>query len=691
MANPPFDFVQGAESNYSSEDLDSMGVTETNEAPKPVKAILPMSEKKAGELTRWLDEQMNALIIEQETKIQEFAIYEQAYRAMPEKPKDVPFANACTDVMPLIASAVDPVFARLDTGIFRQDPPFRVGALRKSMKQYEIPLQKFTNYYMKHIIDLRKTSQPRLLELAKFGTCVFYIDYRHKKQKVKIYDSEGKPQTEERTTFCGPVIEGVELSDFFFGALHQDIQECPIVFRRIRTTVDKLRALEYQEWITGVDKISAFGGRHERSTMEDTLEATQNHGTNIAADENEIIVYEAFFHYDHDGDGHTDLLRAVIYKDAGKENNATQPITLLQLRLHDAWHGRYPFVVIPYNTNNQSIYGTGLGETTYPFQLAVTRFHQLATDNAFIANARMFAIKRNTPGIEGDVKPYAGKTFHVENPQTDIAPVQLGEIYPSTLTERQNLIGLAEKRTGVSDYLTGRESPIIGSRATATSTLALIQEGTKRVEQVMENIRGGYAEMIEMCFHLWAQYGTYDVLDYAFGDEETGAKVDEFFKSVAPRARLRGAFTVDIGVTDATTNRQVQQQQQLALINVMQMYLEKLVQLGQLSIQMAQTPQMLELIKEVIKSANLMFKDLLVKYDIQNAEDYLPDILKLFPQVGEPESDAIGVPGETGGPGLDGGIGGLDALLSMVRGQAGGAGQAINNMPAAPLDPAIAG
>jgi len=650
----------------SIEDMGRVAAAKQEEFKNP-KAIMRMSTDTRKELSVWLSDQLTQLTDEYEGKREEWARYEHAYKAYPEVAKSIPFIGASTDNIPLIASMVDPVHARLETGIFRQSPPFTMTALRKSMMKYEKPLQKFVNFYMKNIIDARKVASPRLLELAKLGTAVFYIDYRIDKKPRMSYIG-GKAETEMVTNFQGPVLEGVDLGDFLFPALYQDVQACPLVARRIRTTIPHLNSMARSGWLVNVDKVTGFGGR-ERTTVEEALEDTQGLASIQSNESVEIVIYEVFFRYDV-GDGVEQMMRAVVHMQTS-DGHEGSPLTILQLRPNDAWHGKYPFVLMNYTINNNSLLGTGLCEMVYPFQESVKRYHQLAQDNAFIANAKMFIAKRGIPGLEGDIKVYAGRTIYTDNPGADLIPLSMGDIYPSTLTERQNLLGLAEKRTGVSDYMVGRESPIVGSRATATSTLALIQEGTKRVEQVMENIRVGWNEIHEMFFHLWAQHGTWDLNEIQFGDEEDVRLVEEFFTTVAPKARLTGAFSINIGVTDATTNKQVQQQMQLALINVIQGYLKQLLEMGQLVIQTQGIPQFVGLVKEVIESSTAMYRDLLSKYDIPNSEEYLPDVLDLLASVGAPGAEQGGTGGTPPGVKPDTGLSGMDDLLAMVRGSTG--------------------
>src|SRR5256886_1628392 len=231
----------------------------------------------------------------------------------------------------------------------------------------------------------------------------------------------------------------------------------------------------------------------------------------------------------------------VCFSDLHKDNRA-----ILQLRYNWYFHQRKPYTLIAYTTTDDSLYGLGILEMTKPFQDAITRLHRLASDNAYLANVRMFIVRRNS-GIEKVPRLYTGRCFFVDEPAKDFIPFAVSDIYPSTLAERQNLFGMLEKRTGVSDYLTGRESPVIGTRATATSTLALIQEAKARVEEVLQNIRDGYEEIIQNCVSIWIQFGTNGVEDLIFGDDQTAKDVKEFFKSVT-QENVNGMYAVRLTV-----------------------------------------------------------------------------------------------------------------------------------------------
>ncbi len=575
-------------------------------------------------LAIWIDAWLTDLKDAHDKKVTEWTEQEDAYRALDQGPLEDPFVGAPGHVVPLAAMAVDPIVARLDTGIFKTAPVFVFKGLRKSYLKYVNALEAWVEYYQKHQLKLRQTLVPRLFEFTKHGTMVLKVVHHREVCKGKKYNKEAdwKLEDYEYTTFEGPQIFGVSIKDFMFPPHYQHFQDCPVSFERHRTTYNELLTRQNSGEITNVEKLL---GQESGNTLNE-LERARAEGANYIdpGHQNKFIeVYEIWADYFYK-DRHWKL--AIMY------HRDTQ--TFLSVRLNYYFHQKKPYIVIPYTVTNDSLWGIGIVEMVLAFQKMLTQWDRSALANAMLANIRMLITTKDSE-IESRPKFYTGRVFKVADPSKDLIPFSPAQdVYPSTLTERQNIIGLAEKRTGVSDYLTGRESPIIGSRATATSTLALIQEGTRRVEEVMENVRAGLAEAMQLCMANWIQFGLGDVKDIVFGDDEISVRITEFFNQI-DADNINGMMAIDLAATDAANNRSVQQQVQLAIIQVMMQYLKQLVEVGKLAVESAaQAPQLAALIGEVMTSARNMFKELLTRYDIRNPEEYLPDLEKFLGSIG---------------------------------------------------------
>lgn len=652
---PDIQFIGDQGQMEAPEEATIEGVTPhdevSEESPYP-EAVFEMSDENEERLKAHIQEWMAALRSAQSQKIEEWADQEAAYRAISLGPQNHPFVGACGDVVPVIAMAVDPIHARLDTGIFKAKPIFKLTGLKKSILPYIDALEQWIEYYQKHRVKFRGVCSPRLLEMTKHGTMIYKTVYERETYTLKTYNKEWEVVDKEVTTFAGPKTYGISIQDLLFPPGYQHINDCPFVAERIRTSMGQLKIAEASKKLKDVDKCKDNGTR-TKDVLREERQISSNHQDAMRGVGDSIEIWEIWCDFVIDEAKGIPSRLVITYDEVSG--------TFLQRRYNWYFHQRKPYTVIPYQVTNDSLYGIGIGEMSMFFQDAQTKWHRMATDNAYLANIRMFIAKKDS-GVEEVPKLYTGRTFFVDNPQTDFIPFAAADVYASTLSERQNLLGLNEKRTGVSDYLTGRESPIVGSRATATSTVALIQEGTRRVEEVLENVRGGYAEIAQLWIYIWIQYGLDGVEDVVFGDDEVGQKVKDFFDKVN-QENVVGMIAIDLAATDAANNKSVQQQVQLAVIQVMMQYLDKLTQAGQLALSAAATqPALTELIGAVMSSARKMFTDLLSKYDIRNPEDYLPDLeVYLKDAITAGQGQAGGSPPSGGGaaqpPGMGGGGG----------------------------------
>ena len=651
---------------------DRLGYGLNDEPPEVAKPserkFPPMLKLEDAEFDRcreWLANRLEELKYAHDNKMAELTLFEEAYKAAPSKViKNIPYRGASTDVMPVIAMAVDPISARLDIGIMKQQPVFAIVPLRKSLVSYKECLEDWVQFNQQHRWKLRQVAAPRFLEFAKLGTMVFKTVYDRVEAPIKTWemnpDTGRFSQKSKRVTkFTGARVFGVPLDRFYFPPGYSNIDDCPIVAERLSLTYDKLRVAEASGKIVDVEKLGHAATRTSKSDMEQQQELNANHEEPLEY-KHEYELFEVWFDYDIDGDGYPESLVAIFEPERR---------VFLQLTYNWYFHQRKPYTVIPYTLQDGTLYGMGLAEMILPFQNSITRWQQMAQDNAYLANIRMYIVKKNS-GIEETPRLFAGRMFAVDDPSKDFKPFASADIYPSTLVERQNLFGMVEKRTGVSDYLTGRESPILGSRATATSTIALIQEGTKRVEQTLENIRVGFADVLEKSFCIWIQYGTEDLEDLVFGQEETATKIDAFFKQVNAEHVINGAIGVTLKATDAGDNKQARQQMQLAIINIMMGYFEKQLAAASQALEATKTgmPELAPLVSDTLVAARQLFNDLLRTYDIRNPEQYLPELEKYLGGAPEPGAGAVygtsaGGPPETTGlpPGLEG-IPGLSGL-----------------------------
>jgi hypothetical protein len=105
---------------------------------------------------------------------------------------------------------------------------------------------------------------------------------------------------------------------------------------------------------------------------------------------------------------------------------------------------------------------------------------------------------------------------------------------------------------------------------------------------------------------------------------------------------------------------------QLAIIQVLMGYYEKLVSVGQMAVQaQQQMPQLADMLEEIMTAARKMFMDLLQKYDTRNPEAYLPDLEKIIAAGQQAGPNGMGPAGPGAPPGQSPAPGGQPGLPAL--------------------------
>lgn len=680
-------------------DLPPPAITRPEDVIPP--PLLTLPPEKREWLIEWLRQQVQLLMAKHGELERFYVDIEDAYRAPAIADQGFPFKGHATETMPVIASTIAPISARLATGINKQDPPLRVIPLKKSVEQVAPALEKWVNFRRKYLLRMPETTPSAYLELCKLGTMVpkTTFEVRETRSKEYVLQADGSWKVETVTKEVQqPKVEFIPSVDVIWPAGYTSARDLPIIIERQQWTVDDLlrdASGDNPHFDPEAVKAVILQATTNRTLMEDKREE-MNRDRGTTQDER-IELYECWFWFDPEQDPSNPLetRKEPSHLVATLHLGTSQ---LLQLRYNYYFHQTHPYDPTAYVVASGSLRGLGVGEMSKPFQEAITRWYRMASDNAYLANIRMFATPK---GAMKDlrIEMFAGRNINnFANPQTDIRELKLSDTYPSTLSERNTLSQMNQSLTGSNDYLGGNESPVVGSRATATSTLALIQEAKSRVEEVTDNIRKCESAIAMKCLSFDVQFGPGSNLDDAL-DEDEAALVRAFLDSISV-SELDGALAIDLTATDAAGNKNVQQQNLMAAQQILDGYNGFLLQMWQTGQQM---PQLIPMLLDMADAKRSTLRDTLTKMSIPSPDHLLPDLREYLqppppqglPQAPPPEPpggpagaggppgaglppDMGGVPGPGAGPldagtGAPTGIGGIDRAIERVQGAYGGA------------------
>ena len=298
------------------------------------------------------------------------------------------------------------------------------------------------------------------------------------------------------------------------------------------------------------------------------------------------------------------------------------------MRLEEDTYPRWPLFLFRYGPRDASLYGLGIVEVTKPYDDALHALYNLLIDNYKISTNQCLKVRKGT-SLGPDTEVFPGKIFRVDAVD-DVEAFALGQPFVLNPQFPRMIWDLGERRAGVSDYSLGRESPIVGHRATATATMALIQEGQRRFDLVISDIREELARLglyvLEMMQTRLDKKEAYLV----FG--EKGEYVEKYL--TLPNSPARAC--VKVNVASVAMNKEVAKQDAMVTYQLLSQHYQAIAQV------------MLQLANPNIPPE---FRDFLVRV-AQAATEKLKEVLEAYGGVGvEKYSDVVNLPTEEGGGG----------------------------------------
>jgi hypothetical protein len=315
-------------------------------------------------------------------------------------------------------------------------------------------------------------------------------------------------------------------------------------------------------------------------------------------------------------------------------------------------------------------------------QEEISTIHRQRIDNATLANMRMIVTSRAIEGLRPGDPLYPGKVIRASSTD-DVKPLQLTEVYPSTFTNEQVSMTLAERVSGVNEAMLGRALPV--TRTTATAQIQLLEENRQRFELAIRRARRVIGKAGEMIYDQFHQFGTGGLAQEWLGDR--GLIVEELFRM--PRERVVAGFAVNVVPTTARVNRQIEMQSNLQLFQL-------LVQLHQQLLPIAQAfaPQALPMIAHALVSGARRFMlRVLEAFDEKDPEGILEALALLERILPSPASQGVaqdirsqledlsaalsGLPADIGravGTSVSEVLGGLEGAVRSAAGSPNGGG-----------------
>ena len=510
------------------------------------------------EEVRWAEEAL-------EEFRERIARHEQLYLGQPkQKVKNFPWEKASNLVVPLVGTFVDAIFARHHNTLFNVPKIWFVEYFNEAWKDAAPLWREFIEFDSVRTWKLHSVATDWINQAVKHGLGVIRVPWEQRLRKATVFNpTSGGEMDEVYEAHVGPAPHFIPLARCLWPSDATSVESARWFGRKYWVAKRRFElGMKLGFYSNGEDYLKTVR-RIERTAEEEAKDTAA--GTQAPVMPEGVELYEISWLLDIDGDGVEEEIILVFNPAVRKFARAIY---------HPYWHGRRYFIGIPYWPLEGRVEGLGLCGMLEQLEEAISTVHNQATDNATVANTRIWAARPGNPQIRPGMKLYPGKVVLLDDPANDLIPKQLGEIYPSIVEREAILRDYAERRAGVTDYSLGRESPVVGWRATATSTLSLLQEAARRFDLPLRNIRVGFNELALQATELYQQFRPVRKLAAFFGDRLP--MVLAFMTQ--PPTRVRDGMDINLQATTATKNIVQERESFVQLFTLITQYYQMVVQ-----------------------------------------------------------------------------------------------------------------
>jgi hypothetical protein len=335
-------------------------------------------------------------------------------------------------------------------------------------------------------------------QMLIYGTSVVKVYWDKKvetvEEEIEIdpdFPELGSQKVEvEKTTKNQPVVEMVDLYDFFWDPKGFDIDSCGWVAHRTYRSYDYLIKMQKQGLYKNVnllekDKTRPFKGETDKITRTTALGTTDPQSVSGDSDKEANI---ELIEYWEDNRVVTIANRTVVIRD---DKN---PFA----------HGKKPFVRFVDQSVPKEFCGIGELEPIETLQKELNDMRNQRMDNASLILNRMWLVQNGANVDEDELVSDVGGIIHTDKIE-GVQALYPPEIPNSSYREETLIKADIQQTTGITDYTKGVASDALANE-TATGISMMQEAGNARIKLKMMNIEMGIREIGELFISLNKQF-----------------------------------------------------------------------------------------------------------------------------------------------------------------------------------------
>lgn len=548
------------------------------------------------------------------------------YNGWPRDPARVsPRPNAPNLEITVGALACDVICAQIIDLYFQVQPPLTVKP-RTGHDGVRQAFQMFVDWMCEARIKLRTAVDNYTLDDVQLGSAVYYCPWREyvrKTDSLKVTDAGPRMQAWPIEDLLIPASPAQSVQDMRWVTLRMWLDKSDLEMRRDR-----------DGWDPDFDKMTV-------ATMMDPLrqrrlELAQQQGTdNETLRGNFYEICMSWCYKDIDKDGIDEDLTVVWDRASGHVLKG----------LFNEYDSR-PIVLGQYQQRAHLPLGLGVLRMGAPYEDEISDIHGMRTDNMYLANNRAWQADDSIADSLTAIWP--GKV--VGRPAgTEIAPLEMADIYPSSGEAEALTLSYFERRVGMTEL---SQPNRLGGRTPGVTAITAVQKANQRFTPAFDNHRLATAEAVIQCLYRYQERlhrkdkNAMKDVGRVFDKVEGGAALKAQFLEVMQQDEydLRDMVDVVITASSVTINRMADQQAFLQLSQIYEKYVAGEVQAA-MALDNPQTgPNTKAVIQEAQTAARALMKRIIYTYT--QISDWNTFVLDVEPQ----EQQALALPPQAGIP-----------------------------------------
>ena len=562
------------------------------------------------------------------------------YRAHPEDGiAHFPFEGAHRETVPVSADNVDPIWASYMANIHGAENIWTMRALSEKWVNAAKPLQDFTQWLDVNQLHMWDVNMQVLPNMVKLGTAVYKTGWRFEQRRTWGYD-EQLNRVRRTQMINAPLVDQVNIVNLLTPPeareIDPDVQHGALwVGERLRIRPPQLRAMArgQEPFLPNFlpEAVTTVMRWVENSLTEEEAQRNVNDrvGDSLSGaffESREIELWEMHVRFDTTGDGIEEDIIVTFHK----------PTATILRAIYNWLPGGRPYSVVRY-LRGDGFFGIGVCEQTETWQNVISNVLNYDLDKLLLTNAPMFVVREGA-NILPDEPIFPGKIWSVLNPKEDILPMHM--VAPGNFDIMQMMGFLQEQsraRTGLNELQQANISSL-PSRTPATTVQSLLQEGNTRFDMSIKDLRQGGLSEVGLRVLQNLQFQTKNFTNNPFAQaylataqqvlgEPEGQEAVRAITGGFPAEPIQNGIGVQLTATSGLSNKELQKQSNLALLQLGSQMGEQFINLAAL---IQQGGLVGEVATKLFSGGTELLLRTLEQFDVRNPEEIVPNIQTLL-------------------------------------------------------------